>query len=224
MKLPYKTNTPVRLVSGYGNRVDPITGQRGVPHGGYDLVSDGDKTICAVMSGIVIYSRMITDLTNRTWEWGNYICIRGEDSRLYYYCHLSVREVSAGERVREGDIIGVEGSTGRSTGSHLHFEVRDSAGNQINPADVIGVPNVEGTYIIKAGKKEEEIVKEEKKVTQTEQHDSEPQEWAKDAVEWAVDNGIIYGSEHGDLMLRQPCTREQMLVFLHRFAQHIGKA
>ncbi len=232
MKLPYKNGTPVRLVSGYGNRVDPITGQRGVPHGGYDLVSDGDKTICAVVPGEVIYSRMITDRTNRTWEWGNYICIRGDDSRLYYYCHLSVREVSAGERVREGDIIGVEGSTGRSTGSHLHFEVRTSAGAQINPADVIGVPNTEGKYIVADEKKEAETVEEDRKkedeimieVNDKRMDDSEPQEWAREAVEWAVDNGIIYGNENGDLMLRQPCTREQMLVFLHRFAEHIGKA
>lgn len=220
MILPYKTNTPVRLVSGYGNRVDPISGQNGTWHGGYDLVSDGDKTICAVMSGTVLFSRMITDPANRTSEWGNYICIQGDDNLLYYYCHLSVREVSAGERVHEGDIIGVEGSTGKSTGSHLHFEVRDQSGVQLNPSDIIGVPNVKGTYIIN-DTKEEEIVEDKKKVEQT---DSEPSEWAKDAVEWAVENGIIYGDENGDLMLRKPCTREQMLVFLHRFAQSIGKA
>ena len=37
-----------------------------------------------------------------------------------------------------------------------------------------------------------------------------------DALLWAVENGILYGDEHGNLMLRQPCTREQMIVFLHR--------
>ena len=46
--------------------------------------------------------------------------------------------------------------------------------------------------------------------------DNIPAEWSKEAVEWAVDNGILYGDENGDYKLRQPCTREQMCVFLHR--------
>jgi hypothetical protein len=46
--------------------------------------------------------------------------------------------------------------------------------------------------------------------------DNEPAEWAREAVAWAKANGIIYGDENGDLMLREPCTREMMLVFLHR--------
>lgn len=220
MKLPYKSNTPVRLTSGYGARIDPITGDPGTWHSGYDLVSDGDKTVCAAAAGVVLYSRMITDTTNRTSEWGNYICICGDDGNYYYYCHLSVREVSAGERVQEGDIIGMEGSTGRSTGSHLHFEVRSQSGVQLNPSAIIGIPNVIGTYIINDNRKDG-IMEEEKKVQQA---DSEPQEWAREAVEWAVKNELIFGNENGDLMLRQPCTREQMLVFLHRFAQLIGKA
>ena len=64
---------------------------------------------------------------------------------------------------------------------------------------------------------------EEIKAAAAESGDSIPSEWAKEAVEWAVENGIIYGNEHGDLMLRKSCTREQMLVFLHRFAELIGK-
>lgn len=221
MKLPYKSGVAVRLVSPFGWRNDPFTGEPSV-HGGYDLVSDGDKTVCAVSSGEVIFSRMITDRTNRTWEWGNYVAVRGDDGLLYYYCHLAYREVSAGERVREGDIIGIEGFTGRSTGSHLHLEIRDGWGRQLNPSDIIGVPNVIGTYTV--FEKEEENMAEEIKDKELEAGDSEPAEWAREAVEWAVDNGIIYGNEHGDLMLRKPCTREQMLVFLHRFAQLIGKA
>lgn len=225
VRLPYKYGAPVRLVSGYGQRYDPITGER-THHGGYDLVSDGDKTICAVCAGEVVFSRMITDKSNRTWEWGNYVCIRGDDGRLYYYCHLSAREVSAGERVHIGDIIGIEGTTGRSTGSHLHFEVRDGSGKQMNPETIIGVPNNEGTYVMKGegdimpGIRENNPEKNEAGVTFG---DSEPAEWARDAVEWAIDNGIIYGDENGDLMLRKPCTREQMLVFLYRLAEYLGK-
>ncbi len=207
MRLPYKAGTPVRLVSGYGRRTDPITKEPGVPHWGFDLVGDGDKTICAVVGGTVLQSRIVTDPSNATSEWGNYISIAGDDGYVYYYCHLSARLVSSGERVEAGQVIGIEGSTGRSTGSHLHFEVRVSVvGAAVNPSEILGIPNVEGGYIVA---KDEEIKK-------AEHTDSEPQEWAKEAVEWAVRNGIIYGDGNGNLMLREPCTREQMLVFLYR--------
>lgn len=221
MILPYKTGTAVRVTSPYGTRVDPITGEQGAWHGGFDLVGDGDKTIRAVVSGVVWMSRIVTDPKNRTSEWGNYICISGEDGTLYYYCHLAERLVSVGERVEVGQIIGVEGSTGRSKGSHLHFEVR-RLGVQINPADILGIPNMCGTYRVYEERNEEDEIMLE--VNDKRQNDSEPAEWAREAVEWAVENGIIFGDENGDLMLRQPCTREQMLVFLHRFAELMEKA
>lgn len=220
MILPYKANTPVRVTSPYGYRVDPITGAKGAWHGGVDLVSDGDKTVCAVMSGTVLYSRMITDPTNITSEWGNYICILGEDGLLYYYCHLAQRLVSADDYITAGQAIGIEGSTGRSTGSHLHLEIRNQAGAKLNPADIIGVPNVaDSTYII--NDKEDEIVEDKKKVELT---DSEPNDWARKAVEWAIANCIICGDENGNLMLREPCTREQVLVFIYRAIVAVGEA
>lgn len=213
MTLPYTPGTPVRLVSPYGRRTDPITGMAGVPHNGIDLVGDGDKRIRAVTGGYVLQSRIVYDESNPTSEWGNYISIKGDDGYVYYYCHLSTRWVKSGEYVEAGQIIGAEGSTGRSTESHLHFEVRkDVVGAAVDPAEVLGIPNVNGTYT----EKEESVVEEEKKSKKT---DSEPQEWSKAAVEWAVENGIIYGDGNGDLMLREPCTREQMLVFLYRMLQ-----
>lgn len=219
MRLPYNIGTPVRLVSLYGTRTDPITKQPGVPHWGFDLVGDGDKTICAVVGGTVLQSRIVTDTSNATSEWGNYISIFGDDGYVYFYCHLSARLVSAGARVETGQAIGVEGSTGRSTGSHLHFEVRVSvSGATVNPSEVLGIPNEAGRYIIE---KEEEVMDEKVEIKRT---DSEPQEWAKEAVEWAVENGIIYGDGDGNLMLRETCTREQMLVFLYRAMQAIGRA
>lgn len=206
MRLPYNPGTPVRLVSTYGRREDPITHAKGVPHWAFDLVSEGDKTICAVVGGTVLQSRMVTDKTNPTSEWGNYISVFGNDGRVHFYCHLSERWVSAGEYVAAGQAIGMEGSTGRSTGSHLHYEVRVSVtGATVNPEEILGIPNEEGGYIVNI-----EEVKIDKRT------DSEPQEWAKEAVEWAVTNGIIYGDGDGNLMLRETCTREQVLVFVYR--------
>lgn len=209
MRLPYTPGTPVRLVSPYGRRTDPITGMAGVPHNGIDFVGDGDKRIRAVVGGTVLLSRMVTDKSNPTSEWGNYISIAGDDGLVHYYCHLSERWVVAGERIEPGQDIGVEGSTGRSTGSHLHYEVRWSVvGDTLNPAEILGIPNEKGVYTVN----KEEVKKDERT-------DSEPQDWSREAVEWAVANGIIFGDGTGNLMLREPCTREQVLVFLYRMYQ-----
>lgn len=208
MRLPYNPGTQVRLVSTYGLREDPITHEPGVFHGGIDLVGDGEKTIFAVVGGTVLMSRMVTDKSNPTSEWGNYISIAGDDGLVHYYCHLSERWVVAGERIEPGQGIGVEGSTGRSTGSHLHYEVRWSVvGDTLNSAEILGIPNEEGVY----------VVEENNKVN--ERTDSEPQDWSREAVEWAVANGIIFGDGNGNLMLREPCTREQVMVFLYRMYQ-----
>lgn len=115
-------------------------------HKGIDVVGLTDKHICAVVSGVVAVSTIITDKSNKTWEWGNYVRVDGDDGRKYYYCHMSSRLVSAGKRVKVGDHLGIEGNTGYSFGSHCHFEVRDAAGNSINPAPFLGIANAVGTY------------------------------------------------------------------------------
>ena len=120
MKMPYDGD--FRVASEYGARIDPINGESAF-HGGIDLVSLGSRAIKCVEDGIVLRSRIVTDKTNRTSEWGNYVSVQSGE-RTYYYCHMSERLVSAGDQVRAGDVLGIEGSTGRSTGSHLHLEVR----------------------------------------------------------------------------------------------------
>ena len=138
MMLPYKGD--VRVSSPFGWRT--MNGER-VYHKGIDLVGT-DKTVRAVVGGVVGQSIIITDPKNRTSEWGNYVRVDGEDGRLYYYCHLSKRLVDRGTKVSVGDAIGIEGSTGKSTGSHLHFEVREN-GKSIDPTTIIGIRNAVGT-------------------------------------------------------------------------------
>lgn len=138
MQLPYKGE--VRVSSPFGWRM--LCGER-VYHKGIDLVGT-DKTVRAVVGGVVGQSIIITDPKNRTSEWGNYVRVDGEDGRLYYYCHLSKRLVDRGAKVAVGDAIGIEGSTGKSTGSHLHFEVREN-GSSIDPTKILGIKNTVGT-------------------------------------------------------------------------------
>lgn len=146
MQLPYQGE--VRVSSPFGWRT--LFGKR-VYHKGIDLVG-ADKTVRAVVGGVVGQSIIITDPTNRTSEWGNYVRVDGEDGRLYYYCHLAKRLVSRGDKVAVGDALGIEGSTGKSTGSHLHLEVREN-GKSIDPTPVIGIKNIVGA--VREAKKQE---------------------------------------------------------------------
>ncbi|MBP3378434.1 MAG: peptidoglycan DD-metalloendopeptidase family protein [Clostridia bacterium] len=207
MNLPYRFGERVRVTSAYGYRTDPITGENGAFHGGIDLVGQGSKLLCSPIGGVVLVSQMITDKTNRTWEWGNYVCISGDDGNLYYLCHMASRTVTVGQRIEAGDSIGVEGSTGYSTGSHCHLEIRDKNNKTLNPADILGIENEAGTVWVVGSAEEEES---------TPVGDSVPADWSAEAVKWARDNGILKGDENGDLMLRNNATREQIAVMLHR--------
>lgn len=143
MIIPFKCNK-VRLTSPYGNRTLNGTKQF---HTGYDLVGVGSYDICAAVGGKVVHSRIITDKNNATWQWGNYVCIKGTDGLYYYYCHMKSRAVTAGQIVNAGDKLGVMGNTGYSFGAHLHFEVRSADGKKkINPETILGIPNKTGTY------------------------------------------------------------------------------
>ena len=196
-RLPF--DSKMRITSTYGMRTDPISGQR-KRHGGLDIVGE-DYIIRAVCDGVVAVSQMVTDKSNATWQWGNYVCVLGDDGNYIYYCHMAERRVSRGQRVKAGDILGIMGTTGYSTGDHLHFEVRNNANVVQDPAAYLGIPNEVG---------------EVKLPDAGEDGDSIPAEWARDAVEWAKRAGILYGDEVGNLRLREPCTREMAVVFLYR--------
>ncbi|MBE6570027.1 MAG: M23 family metallopeptidase [Ruminococcaceae bacterium] len=136
--LPYKNGT-VRVTSPYGNR---IRNGKTELHKGIDLVGS-QKQIVAVQDGVVGSSAILdrSSDTGRTWEWGNYIRIDTSDGYSMFYCHLSARYVQRGTVVRAGDVIGAEGSTGLSTGSHLHFEVRNRQGQSVDPTPFLGIDN-----------------------------------------------------------------------------------
>lgn len=135
-----------RLTSRYGYRTHPITGQKMSFHGGIDLVVESsDKAVVSVADGYVVQSRIVTDKSDATWQWGNYIAIRGNDGAVIYYCHLASRAAKVGQTVKRGDVIGYQGSTGQSTGPHLHFEVR-LRGETIDAAEYIGITNEIGMY------------------------------------------------------------------------------
>lgn len=86
-----------------------------------DLISEcGDKEVKAIHAGYV--RGVFYDAKG----YGNYISIQQEDGLRVLYCHLECTKVIKGQEVKEGEVIGIEGTTGNSTGIHLHLELRQS--------------------------------------------------------------------------------------------------
>lgn len=118
-------------------------------HDGLDLVGIDSKEVHATISGTVHYAGW-ENPNDHAQGFGQYVCIRGTDGLFYYYGHLSELRVRTGQAVACTDVIGIEGSTGRSTGSHCHYEIRGGFYKGAKVYDVCamsGIPNVQGgTY------------------------------------------------------------------------------
>lgn len=142
MRIPYR-NGSCRVTSPFGDRV--LNGTQEF-HPGIDLVgADGDRVLVAPCDGVIGVSTMIPKGTNRTWEWGNYVRLDTPDGYNVYLCHMAERRVKAGDTVKAGDVLGIQGNTGYSFGEHCHFEVRKK-GSVVNPAPLLGIKNTAGLY------------------------------------------------------------------------------
>lgn len=110
-------------------------------HTGIDLV--GNEKIHSSCNGTV---------TRTGWDnsYGNFIVVKNNaDGRYHWFCHLAKIGVSKGQSVSRTSVIGIMGSTGNSTGKHLHFEIRNKSNkyaDNSNPADYMGIPNKVGSY------------------------------------------------------------------------------
>lgn len=112
------------LTSGYGMRNHPILRKR-QGHKGVDLAAPRGTPVYATADGLVGKAQWFS-------SYGKYIQIEHGGEMQTRYAHLSRYVVAAGDRVHKGDLIGYVGSTGRSTGPHLHYEVR-IASKAVNP-------------------------------------------------------------------------------------------
>ena len=113
------TTTPVEgswNASSFGWRIDPITGQQAL-HEGIDFIADVGTPVFAAAGGVVVFAEYHA-------QYGNMVEIDHGNDFITRYAHASKLLVKVGEVVRRGRKIADVGSTGRSTGPHLHFEVR----------------------------------------------------------------------------------------------------
>ena len=118
--------------SPFGRRMDPITG-RPAWHAGVDFAGKLGSDVIAVASGVVVYS-------GRKDGYGNMVEIHHGGGVVTRYGHHDELKVDVGDFVKQGDVIGLMGNSGRSTGPHVHLEViRD--GRAVNP-----LQNIEGMF------------------------------------------------------------------------------
>ena len=119
-----------RISSRFGKRIDPISKRGYSFHKGIDIAAPKGTPVYASADGKVIRAEFVRS------GYGNLIIIQHADDLATYYGHLSKIIARKGDRVSKGQLIGKVGSTGRSTGPHLHFEVR--RGNKaLNPEEFV---------------------------------------------------------------------------------------
>lgn len=120
------TIAPVKgiVTSGFGNRRDPFTGRLAL-HEGLDIVAPAGKEVHATGDGIVTKAGIETG-------YGKVIYVSHGFGVTSVFGHLSGFKVEQGQKVRRGQVIGFVGSSGRSTGNHLHYEIRLD-GQSTNP-------------------------------------------------------------------------------------------
>ena len=116
-----------RITSPFGNRNTGIPGAS-TNHKGVDIGGVGYNTeVHAAKAGTVIVSQ-------RSSSYGEYVVVSHGSGNTTLYAHMSSRKVSVGDYVAQGDVLGITGSTGISSGPHLHFEITEN-GNRVNPLD-----------------------------------------------------------------------------------------
>lgn len=136
----YVSVTPVaplgeaRITSRFGYRTHPVTGNYGF-HTGIDLAAPEGTPIKASFYGRVAE-------TGSSDAWGNYVLLEHSDGFATYYCHMSEIYVDEGAVIRQGETLGLVGSTGWSTGPHLHFEVRIN-GIRVDPEKLLYPENAD---------------------------------------------------------------------------------
>ena len=131
-----------RLTSDYGMRTHPVLGGRR-SHKGVDLSAPTGTPIYATADGYISKAEWFS-------SYGKYVSIEHGANLQTRFAHMSDIAVTAGSRVKKGDVIGYVGSTGRSTGPHLHYEVR-IAGKAVNPVPYMVESEAQRAFALATG-------------------------------------------------------------------------
>lgn len=122
---PVRNSDLKRRISGFGFRIDPVYKTRRM-HTGMDFTADKGTEVYATGDGVVEL------VETKRWGYGKSIIINHGFGYKTLYAHLSAFKIRQGQKVKRGELIGLIGSTGKSTGPHLHYEVIQN-GKKVNP-------------------------------------------------------------------------------------------
>lgn len=137
------TTYPVRnpqISSGFGRRTDPLRPGRTQRHTGIDLNGDTGDPVYSPTCGVITSVNRSDDSGDQESGYGRFIKVTDRQGRIHFFAHLSQTEVEVGDRVSSGQRIAAIGSTGRASGPHLHYEVRegvDSRDYAVNPMEFL---------------------------------------------------------------------------------------
>ncbi|MFZ2587361.1 MAG: M23 family metallopeptidase [Alphaproteobacteria bacterium] len=135
-----------RMSSTFGWRIDPVRGGRAM-HSGFDIADSVGTPVVSAGEGVVVFAGW-------RFGYGNLIEVKHTGGFSSRYAHLSKRFAVEGQRVQPGDLIALMGNTGRSTGSHLHFEIRKD-GQALNPYPFIKDTRLDVMQMARNGKGKE---------------------------------------------------------------------
>lgn len=154
---------PTIITSEYGYRIHPLKGTRHL-HTGVDIAGsagNGIINVIAAKDGVVVYptSEVTNDCPSSTTlsdcggGYGNYVIIQHSDGNYTLYAHLDANSITvvAGESVAQGQVIAKMGSSGNSTGTHLHFEVREGQNTYDSTVDPLGYVSIDNPRTISTG-------------------------------------------------------------------------
>ena len=128
------TGLPVKgyITDGFGSRRNPFGGEGREVHEGLDIAVDFGTPVAATADGLIVYAAPHAG-------YGNLVIVYHNNGITTRYGHLSKITVEAGQRIRRGDQIGHAGSTGRSTGPHVHYEIREND-QAVDPVRYVAEP------------------------------------------------------------------------------------
>lgn len=154
---------PTRVTSNFGYREDPL-GRGRQFHSGVDIAGgagNGIVNIIAAKDGVVVYPTSksptncpsSTSLSSCGGGYGNYVILQHSDGNYTLYAHLDAGsiKVTAGDSVEQGQVIAKMGSSGNSTGTHLHFEVREGQNSSGATVDGLTYVSLEHPRVVKSG-------------------------------------------------------------------------
>ena len=132
----------------YNGKFKITQGFKGSAHDGLDLVGLDSKEIHSTVNGEVVFAGW-ENPNDHEQGFGQYVVVQNDKQQLFHFAHLKEIKAKYVQKVKIGDVVGIEGSTGRSTGSHCHYCVRTSLspGTFLDVCEISGIPNDEdGIY------------------------------------------------------------------------------